>query len=784
MLSNMKIGKKLLTGFGLSILLLLVVGIVGYTALSQISKETSWLLKEIEMFSLSNAMVIDSYEAQLASDKHSMLKNPKYHDEMVKWVDQVIEASDKVLKLELNQEMLDQKANDNAVKIAELVKDYAKLDQEFAGIVTKIQEIKAQRNAAYRIVENSLMELTALIKKSVLKQENIAATGDTAPKTTDRDHADLIGSAFLILNDLQQIRISVRDYEMTHDHQALDKIREEMNTIFKTAFDRCEKLKEKLTEEEGQKLQEIVKALGGWQTQNDACSDALKEMELNQNKQNQTGEAIKPIIIEIIDGVKKNVDNTSLSMKTLIASVSFLIISVCIAAVIFGVIVAIILSKNIVNGLKAAVNAMTQIARDGNLAVEISPENIQRKDEIGDLSKALQAIMTEFRNVENLAKELAEGNWLSTVNVRSDLDVMNIHLNEMLNQVNTALGNTAEAVEQVATGASQVAAASESLSQGATESAASIEEITASMSEIGGQTNNNAQNAGEANKLAKAANDSAAVGKDMMKKMIESMALITKNSQDVQKVVKVIDDISFQTNLLALNAAVEAARAGVHGKGFAVVAEEVRNLASRSAKAAAETTQMIENNSKQINEGAEIATQTAEMLDGIVEQSQKVATLVGEIAQASGEQAQGISQVSQGLHQIDAVTQQNTASAEETASVSSEMSNQASKLQNLVGQFRIRKVSTSKNNGSGGSATVSAPKSAPNTISKSTPVVKPTLSKLTPTDSVKPINPLKPTVKPVMTSPSPTVEVDDDHWGGGGGAEIKIDLDDKSFGKY
>jgi methyl-accepting chemotaxis protein len=793
----MKIGKKLLVGFGLSIILLLVVGIVGYTALSKISKETSSLLKEIEVFSLSNTMVMDSYETQVVSGKHSLVKDPKYHTEIVKLVNQVTETSEKVQKLKL-----DQKALDNAVKIAEHAKGYAKLDQEYVDIVAKIREIKTTRNAAYRVVESSLTELNALIEKRLIEQENNTATSDTTKKTIDHDQVDLILSPTYILNDLQLVRIKTRDYEMNHDQKVLDKIQEEISAIFKTVFTRCEKLNEKFTNEEEHKLlADIVKALGGWQTQNDACIAALRDLEINQQKQDKTGEEIAPVIIEIIDDVKDHVDHTSQSMETLIASVSFLIIGVCILAVVVGIAVAIILSKNIVTGLKVAVNAMTQIAQDGNLAVEISAEHTRRKDEIGDLSKALQAIMAEFRNVENLAKELAEGNWLNTVKIRGDLDVMNIHLNEMLNQVNTALGNTTEAVEQVATGAAQVAAASESLSQGATESAASIEEITASMSEIGSQTNNNAQNASEANKLAKAANDSAAVGKDMMKKMIESMALITKNSQDVQKVVKVIDDISFQTNLLALNAAVEAARAGVHGKGFAVVAEEVRNLASRSAKAAAETTQMIENNSKQINEGAEIATQTAEMLNGIVEQSQKVAALVGEIAKASGEQAQGISQVSQGLHQIDSVTQQNTANAEETASVSNEMSSQARKLQGLVGQFRIRRSSTSKNSGSVSSTTVSTPnststpKSAPVTAPKPTPVVKPTLSKLKPTNSVKPIIPLKPTAKPVTTSsapasssPSPTAEVDDDHWGGGGngngGAEIKIDLDDKSFGKY
>jgi methyl-accepting chemotaxis protein len=267
---------------------------------------------------------------------------------------------------------------------------------------------------------------------------------------------------------------------------------------------------------------------------------------------------------------------------------------------------------------------------------------------------------------------------------------MYISLDEMLNKINTALGNTAEAVNQVAEGAVQVSSASESLSQGATESAASLEEITASMAEIGNQTKTNAQSAADANRLAKTANDAAQTGQEMMKKMIASMESITRNATDIQRVIKVIDDISFQTNLLALNAAVEAARAGQHGKGFAVVAEEVRNLAGRSAKAAAETTQMIEGNSRQISEGADIATQMAEMLNEIVAQAMQVTEIVGHIATASNEQAQGVAQVTLGLTQIDSVTQQNTANAEESASVSAEMSSQARKLQQLVGQFRLR----------------------------------------------------------------------------------------------
>jgi len=365
------------------------------------------------------------------------------------------------------------------------------------------------------------------------------------------------------------------------------------------------------------------------------------------------------------------------------------VIIATIGTVIFAIIVF-WLVRPIVAQIKEMTYFMKILGEDGDISIGPLPHRLVQKDEFGVVARAANNMMLAFRDIDRLVKELAQGNWAATINVRGEKDTMNLNLTEMLDNINAALKNTAETVYQVAEGAVQVAAASESLSQGATESAASLEEITASMSEIGRQTKTNAQSAAEANRLAKEANDAAQTGQDMMQKMVSSMEGITKNATDIQRVIKVIDDISFQTNLLALNAAVEAARAGQHGKGFAVVAEEVRNLAARSAKAAAETTQMIEGNSRQISEGAGIAAQTADMLNNIVSHATQVTEIVRHITESSNEQAWGVGQVTQGLQQIDAVTQQNTAKAEETASVSAEMNSQVQKLQQLIGQFRLR----------------------------------------------------------------------------------------------
>ena len=243
------------------------------------------------------------------------------------------------------------------------------------------------------------------------------------------------------------------------------------------------------------------------------------------------------------------------------------------------------------------------------------------------------------------------------------------------------------ASDQVAEAADQVASSSQSLAEGASQQAASLEETAASLEQMASQTKANADSANQADALT----DQVILvldttGQDMTE-MSSSMTQIAESGNEINKIIKSIDEIAFQTNLLALNAAVEAARAGEAGAGFAVVADEVRNLAMRAAEAAKNTQILVESTVHRIETGSQLVDKSRTGFSEVDEANRKVDTLIKEISTASAEQASGMDQLNHAINEMDAVVQKTAASAEEGASASQELKNQAEVVRKYVDEL-------------------------------------------------------------------------------------------------
>ncbi len=238
--------------------------------------------------------------------------------------------------------------------------------------------------------------------------------------------------------------------------------------------------------------------------------------------------------------------------------------------------------------------------------------------------------------------------------------------------------------EQVANASSEVSTSSQSLAQGSSEEAASLEETSASSEEINSMAHKNGENSRAAADLMTQSQRRFDQTNQSLSELVLAMGEIDAESGKISKIIKAIDEIAFQTNILALNAAVEAARAGEAGMGFAVVADEVRNLAQRSAQAAKDTADLIEESISKSNDGKVKVDQVAAAIRVITEESGRVKLLVDEVNQGSREQTLGIEQVAKAITQMERITQTTAASAEECAAAAEELNAESEALKEIV----------------------------------------------------------------------------------------------------
>ncbi|RRN79948.1 methyl-accepting chemotaxis protein [Pseudoxanthomonas sp. SGD-10] len=353
-----------------------------------------------------------------------------------------------------------------------------------------------------------------------------------------------------------------------------------------------------------------------------------------------------------------------------------------------------------VDGIKGNLSAINgEIRRLADAAAE--GDFSQRGDEarfehdframIGGLNRLMETTNANLGELSALLQAIARGDLTARMEgeFHGVFARMRDDANATVDQLTAIVHRIQEASGAISIASTEIAAGNSDLSRRTEQQAANLEETAASMEELTSTVKQNADHARQANQLAIGAAGVASEGGEVVGRVVSTMGAIEASSRRIADIITVIDGIAFQTNILALNAAVEAARAGEQGRGFAVVATEVRSLAQRSATAAREIKQLIEDSTGKVADGAQLAEQAGKTMGEIVASVQRVTDIMAEISAASQEQAAGIEQVNQTIVQMDETTQQNAALVEEASAAARSMEEQAAGLAQAIAVFRL-----------------------------------------------------------------------------------------------
>lgn len=312
------------------------------------------------------------------------------------------------------------------------------------------------------------------------------------------------------------------------------------------------------------------------------------------------------------------------------------------------------------------------------------------------IAQARQSLIDISKEISRLTEAMTKGDLAVEVDASRHQGVYQSIIAEFakaFDGLNIKISDLNRQVELMTSGITEVAESAQGLNRRSSQQSENVERIAASVEQTDAMVQANAEATKGSSGLVRDAMSIVTGGKDKVTQMVTAMEEIQKSSGDISRIIKAIDDIAFQTNLLALNAAVEAARAGQHGRGFAVVAQEVRNLAGRSAKAARETADLIEDSTKRVTHGAELAADTENSFGVIAETIAKIEAETQRIEKSSHEQSRGTSQINQALGELTSTTLHNTQQAETMAQSAQNMQNAVREVQSVLQQFTLKQIS-------------------------------------------------------------------------------------------
>jgi len=623
---NLKLGAKIGLGFGILILIAMLLGGMAMINMLSVGSQADRLAQEIAPeVAIANSVERDSQKTMLEMRSYGFTGEQKYWDAASKHLADV-EKNLKDARDHAQKYPRLTKLKENAEKATSAAAEYKKTANVTREIDTAMDHNRqAMDQAAQAFMKNC---------NSYLETQNEALAAAAAKGAVSSNDVKDRLTKITLINDIIDLGNSVR--LSNFKGQALRDIK-----LIQAGIKHFDDMNVKMNQ-----LRPITTLPAAIQNLNDTVksADAYKEammsflknwtaLEEAGKKRGTAAEAVLKAAEETSTyGVKTTEELTGEAAHSLSTASTIMAIGLVVALII-GIVVAVFITKGITGPVIQGVT-FAQRMSEGDMTLEL---DVNQKDEIGMLADALR---------------------------------------EMTRRLNEVMGEVVEGANNVASGSQQLSATSETLSQGASEQAASVEEVSSSMEEMASNIQQNADNSVQTEAMAlKAAKDAEEGG--------QAVAQTVGAMKQIAEKISIIEEIARQTNLLALNAAIEAARAGEHGKGFAVVAAEVRKLAERSGHAAAEISSLS-------SDSVAVAEKAGVMLTAIVPDIKKTAELVQEISAASREQNAGADQINKAIQQLDQVIQQNASASEEMASTSEELSSQAEQLLSTVSFFRLK----------------------------------------------------------------------------------------------
>ena len=395
---------------------------------------------------------------------------------------------------------------------------------------------------------------------------------------------------------------------------------------------------------------------------------------------------------EFLTTLQSRTQNEISASQAITKPLQFFVFVLAVVSAVFQFIAIKVIRTKIILPVRKIQHEMMELSK-GNLSLvsDLEADSSDLGMLIHSMKETRETLRSYILDIREKLTEMSHGNMDQHITLEyvGEFSEIKVALETIISSLSRTLYSIDYSAEQVNLSASQVANGAQALAQGSTEQASSIQELAATINDVTTQIEHTTSRIGDAMSEINTSSAEVSTCNEKMSSLTDAMDEIRVASQQIGAIIKTIEDIAFQTNILALNAAVEAARAGTAGKGFAVVADEVRNLAGKSAEASKQTAQLIQNTTQAVDKGVAIATETAELLVGVVNSIQRSDQLMEQISTDSQAQATAVAQIHLGMDQISTVVQTNSATSEQSAAASADLGDQATQLKRMVNQFKL-----------------------------------------------------------------------------------------------